>query len=52
VAADHYDSKWGIDFGELGRDQVLAKVRKALHGKPGHYPRSLRESARGQAISR
>ena len=30
VAADHYDSKWGIDFGELGREQVLAKVRKAL----------------------
>jgi ubiquinone/menaquinone biosynthesis C-methylase UbiE len=41
VAADHYDSKWGIDFGELGHDQVLAKVRKALHTKPGHYPRSL-----------
>jgi ubiquinone/menaquinone biosynthesis C-methylase UbiE len=30
VAADHYDSKWGIDFGELGHDQVLAKVRKVL----------------------
>ncbi len=41
VAADHYDHKWGIDFGDLGHDQVLAKVRKALHGKPGHYPRSL-----------
>jgi ubiquinone/menaquinone biosynthesis C-methylase UbiE len=41
VAADHYDSKWGIDFGALGHDQVLAKVRKALGGKPGHYPRSL-----------
>jgi SAM-dependent methyltransferase len=41
VAADHYDSKWGIDFGDLGHDQVLAKVRKALHGKPGHYNRSL-----------
>ena len=26
VAADHYDSKWGIDFGELGREQVLAKL--------------------------
>ena len=32
VAADHYDHQWGIDFGELGHDQVLAKVRKALHG--------------------
>lgn len=26
VAADHYDAKWGIDFGEIGREQVLAKV--------------------------
>ncbi len=41
VAADHYDSKWGIDFGELGHDQVIAKVRKALGGAPGQYPRSL-----------
>jgi len=30
VAAGHYDSKWGIDFGELGHDQVLSKVRKVL----------------------
>jgi ubiquinone/menaquinone biosynthesis C-methylase UbiE len=41
VAATHYDSKWGIDFGELGHDQVLAKVRKALGGAPAHYERSL-----------
>ena len=41
VAAHHYDSKWGIDFGGLGHQQVLAKVRKALGEKPGHYPRSL-----------
>jgi ubiquinone/menaquinone biosynthesis C-methylase UbiE len=41
VAADHYDSKWGIDFGGLGLDQVTAKVHKALAGKPVHYPRSL-----------
>jgi SAM-dependent methyltransferase len=45
VAAHHYDHKWGIDFGELGRDQVLAKVRKALHAKRAGglpvYPRSL-----------
>ena len=41
VAADHYDSKWGIDFGELGHEQVLAKVRKALGRAPGHYARSL-----------
>ncbi len=41
LAADHYDSKWGIDFGELGRAQVLAKVGKALGSRPGRYRRSL-----------
>jgi ubiquinone/menaquinone biosynthesis C-methylase UbiE len=41
VAAYHYDSKWGIDFGEPGREQVSAKVRKALGHEPGHYARSL-----------
>jgi len=41
VAACHYDAKWGIDFGDLGLDQVTAKVRKALGRAPGHYPRSL-----------
>ena len=30
VAAGSYDSKWGIDFGETGQEQVLAKMRKAL----------------------
>jgi ubiquinone/menaquinone biosynthesis C-methylase UbiE len=41
VAADHYDSKWGIDFGELGGDQVLQKVRKVLGGHPGPFASSL-----------
>jgi ubiquinone/menaquinone biosynthesis C-methylase UbiE len=41
VAAGHYDSKWGIDFGELGGSQVSAKVRKALGREPARYPRSL-----------
>jgi SAM-dependent methyltransferase len=41
VAADHYDAKWGIDFGELGMGQVTAKVAKALGGPLGSYPRSL-----------
>jgi ubiquinone/menaquinone biosynthesis C-methylase UbiE len=41
VAAEHYDSKWGIDFGPVGQDQVIAKLRKALGREPGHYPRSL-----------
>jgi SAM-dependent methyltransferase len=30
VAATSYDSKWGIDFGEVGQAQVLGKLRKAL----------------------
>jgi ubiquinone/menaquinone biosynthesis C-methylase UbiE len=30
VAAATYDGKWGIDFGEIGRAQVLGKVRKLL----------------------
>ncbi|HVR05180.1 MAG TPA: class I SAM-dependent methyltransferase [Solirubrobacteraceae bacterium] len=41
VAAGHYDAKWGIDFGDIGAEQVGAKVRKALGGQPGSYPRSL-----------
>jgi ubiquinone/menaquinone biosynthesis C-methylase UbiE len=41
VAADHYDSKWGIDFGELGCNQVTAKVCKALGSEPRRYGRSL-----------
>lgn len=41
VAAHHYDSKWGIDFGELGGDQVLQKVRKALGAAPGPFASSL-----------
>jgi ubiquinone/menaquinone biosynthesis C-methylase UbiE len=34
VAAASYDAKWGIDYGEVGRDQVQAKLTKAL----GHLP--------------
>jgi ubiquinone/menaquinone biosynthesis C-methylase UbiE len=41
VAADHYDAKWGIDFGEVGQGQVLAKVRKALASEPRRFERSL-----------
>ena len=33
-AADSYDAKWGIDFGELGRDQTLQKLVKALGALP------------------
>jgi len=42
VAADHYDAKWGIDFGDLGAEQVSAKLRKALGaGAPERFERSL-----------
>jgi SAM-dependent methyltransferase len=30
VAASSYDSKWGIDFGEVGQAQVVGKLRKVL----------------------
>jgi ubiquinone/menaquinone biosynthesis C-methylase UbiE len=42
VAAASYDSKWGIDFGEVGRRQVLGKLRKVLGGELDRgYERSL-----------
>jgi ubiquinone/menaquinone biosynthesis C-methylase UbiE len=34
VAAETYDAKWGIDYGEVGQGQVRAKLRKALGGWP------------------
>jgi ubiquinone/menaquinone biosynthesis C-methylase UbiE len=34
VAAESYDSKWGIDFGATGQAQVRAKLRKALGALP------------------
>ena len=42
VAANGYDAKWGIDYGELGAEQVLGKVQKALgQGAAQKYPRAL-----------
>ncbi len=41
LAAGHYDSKWGIDFDELGQAQVLAKAAKALGRAPDGFARSL-----------
>jgi SAM-dependent methyltransferase len=41
VAAAHYDSKWGIDFGDVGREQVLVKVRKAVGHMPDGWGRAL-----------
>jgi len=34
LAAASYDSKWGIDFGGVGQDQVTGKLRKALGRLP------------------
>src|SRR4051812_45327388 len=41
VASDEYDAKWGIDFGEIGRTQVLGKVRKLLGRHPGPFEHAL-----------
>src|SRR5215475_1825918 len=35
AAAHEYDAKWGIDFGDIGQDQVRAKLVKALGGGAG-----------------
>jgi SAM-dependent methyltransferase len=37
LAAEHYDEKWGISYGEVGRSQVVGKLTKAL----GHEPHGL-----------
>ncbi|HET8593265.1 MAG TPA: class I SAM-dependent methyltransferase, partial [Solirubrobacterales bacterium] len=34
AAAASYDSKWGIDYGAVGQEQVCGKLRKAL----GRWP--------------
>jgi SAM-dependent methyltransferase len=36
AAAGSYDSKWGIDFGPVGQQQVLGKLDKALGERPPH----------------
>jgi SAM-dependent methyltransferase len=41
AAASGYDSKWAIDYGEIGGTQVVAKLEKALGRTPGHYGRML-----------
>jgi SAM-dependent methyltransferase len=41
AAAEGYDAKWGIDFGALGRDQVLAKLAKALGRTPETFDSAL-----------
>ncbi len=42
VAAESYDTKWGIDFGPVGQAQVLGKLRKLLGPElEDGYDRSL-----------
>ncbi len=42
VAAQSYDSKWGIDFGPVGQSQVVGKLRKLLGDELDRgYERSL-----------
>ena len=41
AAAESYDSKWAIDYGEVGSRQVLMKLAKALGRQPGRYARAL-----------
>ncbi len=41
VAAADYDSKWGIDFGPIGRAQVRGKLAKALGGEPQPFGDAL-----------
>jgi SAM-dependent methyltransferase len=41
LAAEHYDSKWGINYGAVGQAQVTSKLRKALGHEPRRYSRAL-----------
>jgi ubiquinone/menaquinone biosynthesis C-methylase UbiE len=41
VAAEDYDAKWGISFGQAGQDQVVGKLAKLLGSRPGPFGRSL-----------
>ncbi len=47
VAAASYDSKWGIDFGAIGQDQVTGKLRKALGRRAGETFRDALEVGAG-----
>src|ERR1700709_2024207 len=41
AAAEHYDTNWGVDYGDVGRNQVRGKLHKLL-GKPlPQFERSL-----------
>jgi ubiquinone/menaquinone biosynthesis C-methylase UbiE len=41
AAAEHYDAKWGVDYGDVGRHQVRGKLRKLLGEPLPTFGRSL-----------
>jgi ubiquinone/menaquinone biosynthesis C-methylase UbiE len=41
AAAGSYDTKWGVDYGEIGRHQVRGKLHKLLGTPLPQYGRSL-----------
>ena len=41
AAAEHYDTKWGVDYGEIGRNQVRGKLHKLLGTPLPTFGRSL-----------
>jgi SAM-dependent methyltransferase len=41
AAAGHYDTKWGVDFGDVGRAQVRGKLHKLLGRPLPAFERSL-----------
>ncbi len=45
LAAEHYDSKWGINYDEVGQAQVIGKLGKALGHEPRRYGRALEVGA-------
>jgi ubiquinone/menaquinone biosynthesis C-methylase UbiE len=45
LAAERYDSKWGINYGDVGQAQVESKLRKALGHEPRRYARALEVGA-------
>ena len=45
AAARGYDSKWAIDYGEIGGAQVVAKLEKALGRTPDRFEQILEVGA-------
>jgi SAM-dependent methyltransferase len=41
LAASGYDTKWGINYGRVGQEQVVGKLHRALGRRPTHFGRAL-----------